>query len=57
MLLTILTLSLEKESIVLVKVWKKSLILQPKICTNPDCVSLPAELPPIHQPRLCRKKI
>ena len=56
MLLPILTLSLEKESMF----WKKSgksLFLQPKICTNPDCVSLPAELPRIHQPRLCRKQI
>ena len=39
MLLPILTMSLEKEIIVLEKlkinVWKKSLILQPKICTNP----------------------
>ena len=31
----LITLSLEKEIIVLVKVWKKSWILDPKICTNP----------------------
>ena len=31
----LITLSLEKEIIVLEKVWKKSWILDPKICTNP----------------------
>ena len=38
-LLILITLSLEKEIIVLEKVWKKSWILDPKICTNPECSS------------------
>ena len=38
-LLILITLSLEKEIIVLEKVWKKSWILDPKIRTNPECSS------------------
>ena len=36
MLLPILNLGLEKEISIFEKVWKKSLILQPKICANPE---------------------
>ena len=36
----LITLSLEKEIIVLEKVWKKSWISDPKICTNPAYVKL-----------------
>ena len=39
MLLPILNLDLEKEISILEIVWKKSLILQPKICANPGITS------------------
>ena len=35
----LITVSLENETIVLEKVWEKSWILDPKICTNPESTS------------------
>ena len=43
MLLPILNLGLEKEFSILEKVWKKSLILQSKICANPASITRKSE--------------